>query len=143
MGQASHKLAGSYISIGSTLPAVDLRSIAEQVAAATLPTGLSRGAKARIHANPHTADRLRFWIGSKKPLMLFSVWIDDHESGGGQLYSQIDSFRTSQDAVGGFLPVGRKQLVGWNWYLNFMLNLKAAVLRADPVAEIHIVEAAG
>ncbi len=42
-----------------------------------------------------------------------------------------------------YLPVGRKQLDGWNWYLNFMLNLKDAVLRVDPVAEVHIVEAAG
>jgi hypothetical protein len=38
-----------------------------------------------------------------------------------------------QDTVGGFLPAGKEQLDGWNWYLNFMLNLEAAVLRADPV----------
>jgi hypothetical protein len=143
MGRASHKLAGSYISIGSTLPAIELRRITEQVATATLPTGLHRGAKARIHTNPHSANALNFWIGWRKPMMIFSVWIDDHESGGGQLCSQIDNFRTSQDAIGGFLPVGPKQLDGWNWYLNFMLDLKAAVLRADPVAEIDIVEAAG
>lgn len=142
MGLASHKLAAPYISIGSTLPGGGSAQH-HQVAASTLPTGLHRGAKARIHPNPHTADTLNFWMGWKTVIMTFSVWIVDHESGGGQLCSQIDSFGTSQDALGGFLPVGPKQLDGWNWYLNFMLDLKAAMLRADPDAEIHIVEAAG
>ncbi|MDQ2838951.1 MAG: hypothetical protein M3Y89_16280, partial [Actinomycetota bacterium] len=76
------------------------------------PTGLSKGAKARIHPNPHTADSLNFWIGWKKAMLIFSVWIDDHESGGGQLYSQIDNFRTSQNAVGGFIPAGRSEAAG-------------------------------
>jgi hypothetical protein len=125
------------------LPAIELRRITEQVAAATLPTGIYRGAKARIYPNPHTADTLNFWIGWKKAIMTFSVWIGDHESGGGQLCSQIESFRTGQDTFAGIAPVGPKQLEGWNWNLNFMLNLRAAVLRADPAAEVHIVEAAG
>ncbi len=143
MAGTTHKLAGSYIGIGSTLPAEELRQLTEQVATKTMPTGIYRGAKARIHASPHTADRLRFWIGWKKPIMIFSVEITDHPAGGSQLKSHIDSFRTVQDTVGGFLPAGKKQLEGWNWYLNFMLNLKAAVRRADPAANIEIVEAAG
>ncbi len=143
MAGTTHKLAGSHIGIGSTLLVEELRQLTEQVAAATTPTGIYRGAKARIHANLHTAERLRFWIGWKKPIMIFSVAITAHEAGGSQLESHIDNFRTVQDTVGGFLPAGKKQLDGWNWYLNFMLNLEAAVRRADPAANIEIVEAAG
>lgn len=141
MGRASHKRAGSYISIGSTLPAAELLALAERVAVAAEPTGPARGAKARIKIRSRSDDELEFWIGWKTPLMLFSVWAADHESGGGQLRSQIDQYRTSQSTVGGFLPTGPKQLDGWNWYLNFMLNLEATVKLADPVADIEIVEA--
>ena len=75
-------------------------------------------------------------------MMTFSVSFTNVD-GRSRASSHIESFTTKQDTFLGFIPVGPKELRGWNWYQNFMHNFDRLVRVADPSAQIEIIERAG
>ena len=74
--------------------------------------------------------------------MTFSVSFADTD-GRSLVRSRIESFRTRQDRFLAFIPAGPKELLGWNWYQNFMRNFDRAVRAEDPSAQVVIIERVG
>jgi hypothetical protein len=144
MAQATHRLSAASIEIDSSLDADKLRSLSDNAAADTVPTGIYKGAKARIRPNGRaTATRQHYKIGTEsRSMMTFSVSFASVD-GGSQARSRIESFRTKQEMFLGFIPVGPRELLGWNWYQNFMRKFDRAVRAVDPSAQIEIIERAG
>ncbi len=144
MGQATHKLSGASIEIGSRLEAGTLKLLSDRAAADTIPTGIYKGAKARIRPNGRsTTVQHNYRIGTEsRSMMTFSVSFADAD-GRSLVRSRIESFRTRQDMFLGFIPAGPKELLGWNWYQNFMRNFDRAVRAADPSAQVVIIERVG
>lgn len=143
MGQATHKLSAASVKISSDLDIDKLKSLSDGAAADTLPTGIYKGAKARIRPNGrNTATMHKYRIGTESRSMLtFSVSFENVD-GRSLANSRIDSFRTRQSMFLGFIPAGPKELIGWNWYVNFMRNFERVVRHADPSAQIEIIERA-
>lgn len=124
MGQATHKLSAASIKIDSSLGADNLKSLSDIAAADTVPTGIYKGAKARIRPNGRSnATRKNYKIGTEsRSMMTFSVSFAN-VNGRSRASSHIESFTIKQDMFLGFIPAGPKELRGWNWYQNFMRNL--------------------
>jgi len=139
---ASHKLAGSYIVATTSCKLPDLLKLTEAVAGETVGTGLYRGAKARITVVGRNQGSLQFRIGASKAMMTFRVNVE-RAQGGSRLTSRITAFRTNQSMFLGLIPSGPKQLVGWNFYSNFMANLADSLYELDPEADVEIIEQPG
>jgi hypothetical protein len=140
-GSASHKLAGSYLTVLSALEPAQLLRLSEELAAGTKGHNLF-GYSVQIGVSHRGSGGLRFWIGMKKAYMRFRIDVTK-TAGGTQLFSRITDYRTKQDALLGTVPTGPKKLLMWEIYLDYMLKLEAVIRQADPTAGTEIVEQAG
>lgn len=143
MGQASHKHAGSYITIYSAAPPDDLLRLAEMVALQVFKRNPEKPGP--IVVTGRGPDRIEFAILNvfKKVTMRFRITAKASPQGGTQLRTAITYFRTLQPKVYGLIPSGPKQLVSWKSYSTFMNSYQAAVTNADRSARADIVLAAG
>jgi hypothetical protein len=143
MGKASHKHAGSYITIYSAAPPVELLHLAEMVALQVFKRNPQKPGP--IVVTSRTTGSIDFAILNvfKKALLRFRVTATASPRGGTQLRSVITYFRTRQPAVLGFIPAGPKELVAWKAYSTFMNAYKSAVEASDRFARTDIVLAAG
>lgn len=143
MGRASHKHAGSYITIYSATPPVELLRLAEMVALQVFKNNPQKPGP--IVVTRRAAGSIDFAILNvfKKVILRFKVTATASPQGGAQLRSVITYFRTRQPAVLGFIPAGPKELVAWKTYSTFMNAYKSAVEGSDRSASADIVLAAG
>jgi hypothetical protein len=143
MPTPSHKKAGSYITVISSAPAARLQAICEEVARATVGTGLNRAVKPEIRLTSRKPKSLHFAIGNRIKPTLMTFRVDTAETPQGTvLTSQIMAFQTKQDMFLGFIPSGPKQLGGWVFYKDFMQRLAEAISKFDRSADINIIEQA-
>jgi hypothetical protein len=143
MGHASHKRAGSYITIHSATPPDELLRLAEMVALQVFKRNPQKPGP--IVVTGRTAGTIEFAIVNifKKAIMRFRVTAMASPQGGTQLRSVITYFRTLQPKVLGLIPTGPKELVAWKSYSTFMNAYKSAIEGADRSARADIVVAAG
>lgn len=143
MGQASHKHAGSYITIYSATPPGELLHLAEMVALQVFKRNPQKPGP--IVVTGRTADSVDFAILNifKKAIMRFRLIATASPQGDTQLRSVITSFRTLQPKVFGLIPTGPKELVAWKSYSTFMNAYKSAIEGSDRSARADIVLAAG
>jgi hypothetical protein len=143
MGQASHKHAGSYITIYSVAPPGELLRLAEMVALQVFKRNPQKPGP--IFVTGRTEGSIDFAIlnAFKKVIMRFRVTATASSQGGTQLRSVITFFRTLQPKVLGLIPTGPKELVAWRSYSTFMNAYKSAAEGADRSARADIVLAAG
>ena len=143
MGQASHKHAGSYITIYSATPPNELLRLAETVALQVFKRNPQKPGP--IVVTGRAAGTIDFAIVNifKKAIMRFQVTATPSPQGGTQLRSVITYFRTLQPKVFGFIPTGPKELVAWKSYSTFMNAYKSAIEGSDRSARTDIVLAAG
>jgi hypothetical protein len=140
---ASHKLAGSYLSIQTAMPSSELLNLADLVAAEVHKRQAGKpGPVVKIGRTQSSVDFavLNIW---KKQIMRFRVRAVGTADGRTELKSQITYFRTLQQKMFLFIPAGPKRLVGWNVYSTFMDSLRAAASDVDNASRAMIVNAAG
>ncbi|MEV0252038.1 hypothetical protein AB0H76_36015 [Nocardia sp. NPDC050712] len=131
-----HKYADSHISVVTRLSADRFAHITKDVvdAAKTLGVGAVRFEGAdRGRTNFSVRTMAGFY-----ELMTFHVTIAD-TSGGSSGRSHIDTYKTTQQTYM-FIPLSPKSMNGYSVYRKFMNEVRAAVLREDPGAQITITE---
>ena len=143
VGQASHKHAGSYITISSATPPGELLRLAELVALQVFKRNPEKPGP--IVVTRRTASSIDFTILNifKKAIMRFRITATPSPQGGTQIRSVITYFRTLQPKVLGLIPTGPKELVAWRTYSTFMNAYKSAVESSDRSARADIVLTAG
>jgi hypothetical protein len=143
MGQASHKHAGSYITIYSATPPNELLRLAEMVALQVFKRNPQKPGP--IVVTGRAVGTIDFAIVNifKKAIMRFQVTATASPQGGTHLRSVITYFRTLQPKVFGFIPTGPKELVAWKSYSTFMNAYKSAIEGSDRSARTDIVLTAG
>lgn len=143
MGRASHKQAGSYIEIHAGMPASELLGLAETIALQVFKRRADRPGP--IVVTGRAAGAIDFTVTNmwRKGIMRFRVTAVPATDGGSDVRSGITYFRTRQQQLLGFIPVGPKKLVAWDAYSTFMKTLQATVQDADQAARVSIVTAAG
>jgi hypothetical protein len=143
MGRASHKLAGSYLTIHTSTPASELLSLAETIALQVFKRRPDKPGP--IVKTGRTATSIDFAVTNawKKAIMRFRVRVVSATDGGTDLRSEITYFTTRQEQLLGLIPVGPKKLIGWNAYSTFMNTLQVTVRDADRAARASIVTVAG
>ena len=142
MPRASHRLAGSYIDISSTLTAGELLDLAEKVAIQVFKRSADKPGP--IVKTGRTDTTVDFAVVNvfKKAILRFRIWALPKGDGTTTVTSKITHFRTSQDAVFG-IPAGPKKLVAWIDYETFMKGLQIIVENADRTARTSIITAEG
>lgn len=142
MGRASHKLAGSYLTIHTATAASELLSLSETIALQVFKRHADRPGP--IVKTGRTATSVDFAVTNtwKKAIMRFRVRVVSAD-GGTDLKSEITYFRTRQEQLLGFIPAGPKKLIGWNAYSTFMQTLQVTVQDADRAAQASIITVAG
>jgi hypothetical protein len=143
MGRASHKLAGSYLTIRTTAEASELIGLSETIAMQVFKGRADKPGP--IVKTGQTATSLDFAVTNtwKKAVMRFRVRVTSAAEGGTALKSEITYFTTRQEQLLGFIPVGPKKLIGWNAYSTFMTTLQVTVQDADRAAQSSIITVAG
>jgi hypothetical protein len=142
MGQARHKLAGSYISLNTReIPAARLLEMCELAATQAMKRRGDKPSPVVITARAPASMEFAVLNPFKKAIMRFRVVTRRADAGSTDLVSEITWFMTKQDTIL-FIPAGPKKLVAWNYYLTFMECVQAAIREADPNADIEIVNAA-
>jgi hypothetical protein len=140
MGRASHKLAGSYISLNTqTMSAARLLELCELVATDAMKRTDDKPSPVVVTDRSSSSMEFAVLNPFKKSIMRFRVTTSRGDAGGIDLVSEITSFRTMQDTIL-FIPAGPKKLVAWNQYHTFMECLQAAVEDGDANADIDIVQ---
>ncbi|MEZ0578910.1 hypothetical protein [Nocardioides sp. MH1] len=134
-----HKYARARIEVRTSLPSCDAMTLATRVAEATRVTGWKYNKKVAVRLVETSPTRATFEIGQKRPLLVFDVHVGDVEQGS-WLVSEITGYTTTQDTIGGFIPAGAKNMEGYPWYRQFMVNLAATVGSADPASTVTMVE---
>jgi hypothetical protein len=142
MGRASHKLAGSYLTIHTTTTATELLSLSETIALQVFKRRSDKPGP--IVRTGRAAASVDFAVTNiwKKAIMRFRVRAVSAADGGTVLKSEITYFMTRQEQLLGFIPVGPKKLVGWNEYSTFMRTLQVMVQDADRAAQASIITVA-
>lgn len=136
-----HKFAWNGVDIETSLSAEQVANMAQR--AAMESTGDLIKGKQRI-ASIRSSDRqiefkITDYLISFNKLMVFSL--DLHErSGTTSASTSIGWYRTTQQTVGGFIPVSPKRMVAHHTYMQFVHNLIAQVKAADPNATVKIRE---
>lgn len=136
-----HKFAWNGIDVETALSIEQLANMAQR--AAMESTGDLALGKHKISSIGSSDRRIEFrmtdFLISFKKLMLFSL---DFETRGARTWmtSTIDWYVTSQQTVGGFIPVSTKSMIGHHTYLQFVRNLAGQVRAADPQARVTIRE---
>jgi hypothetical protein len=143
MGRASHKLAGSYLTIHTATSASELLSLSETIALQVFKRHADRPGP--MVKTGRTATSIDFAVTNtwKKAIMRFRVRVVAAADGGTDLKSEITYFRTRQEQLLGFIPVGPKKLIGWNAYSTFMNTLQVTIQDADRAARTSIITVAG
>jgi hypothetical protein len=143
MGRASHKLAGSYLTIHTTTAASELLSLSEAIALQVFKRRVDKPGP--VVRTGRTAASIDFAVTNtwKKAVMRFRVRVVPTADGGADLKSEITYFTTRQEQLLGFIPVGPKRLIGWNAYSTFMNTLQVTVQDADRAARTSINTVAG
>ena len=143
MGRASHKLAGSYLTIHSTTAASELLSLSETIALQVFKRRPDKPGP--IVTTGRAVASIDFAVTNtwRKAVMRFRVRVLSAADGGTVLKSEITYFTTRQEQLLAFIPVGPKKLIGWNAYSTFMRTLQVTVQDADRAAQASIVTLAG
>src|ERR1700735_290032 len=143
MGSASHKLAGSYLTIHTTTAASELLSLSETIALQVFKRRPDKPGP--IVKTGRAVTSIDFAVTNtwRKAVMRFRVRVVTAADGGRVLKSEIIYFTTRQEQLLGFIPVGPKKLIGWNAYSTFMQTLQVTVQDADRAAQASIITVAG
>ena len=143
MGRASHKLAGSYLTIHTTTAASELLSLSETIALQVFKRRPDKPGP--IVTTGRAVASIDFAVTNtwRKAVMRFRVRVVSAVDGGTVLKSEIIYFTTRQEQLLGFIPVGPKKLIGWNAYSTFMQTLQVTVQDADRAAQASIITVAG
>lgn len=134
-----HKKAGSYLQATSSRPLAELLELCKRVAEKVEPDGMYKWSPVRIEFRGSNANAIKFGVPSKQKYSLVFRVNGSQEDGQATIRSEITAFKTRQNTFLG-IPMGPKDLVSYNWYENFMLDLEDAVLALDPEAEVFIEE---
>ncbi|NLA35771.1 MAG: FHA domain-containing protein [Actinobacteria bacterium] len=136
-----HKYAWNGLDFETALPIEHVANMAQR--AAQESTGDLLKGKHRI-VSTRSADReIEFRVNdfliSFKKFMVFSLTF---QPTGDRLFgtTTIGWYMTSQQTVGGFVPVSTKSMVAHNTYMQFVRNLAAQIRQADPTARVTVRE---
>lgn len=135
-----HKLAWNGVDIDTALEVPQLSYLAN-IAAEDSSGDVWRGA-GRTELVSSTADCLVFKIKNhltRGQLMMFTMLMREHD---GRVFAEttIHEYRTLQETIFIFIPIGPRKLVVHNVYMEFARNLAEAVRQADPTAVIRFRE---
>jgi hypothetical protein len=78
-------------------------------------------------------------LGGHAELMSFCVYVRRDPAGFTALDTHIQGFKTAQQTYL-FIPIGRKQLVGYSVYKTYARNLGSALQQVDPQSSCVLVE---
>ena len=142
MGSASHKRAGSYIAVRTSLAVPEALKLAEEVALQVLKRRPDKPGP--IVVTQRGEKSLTFTVVNirRKAILRFALGVSSTEAET-RLRSKITYFRTTQDKLLGIIPIGPKVLSGWQIYATFMESFELAIRDRDQAAESSIVVAAG
>ena len=138
-----HKFAWNGLDVETALSIEQLANMAQR--AATESAGDLAHGKHKISSAGSTDRQIEFrmtdFLISFKKLMVFTL---DFETRGQKTWmtSTIGWYVTTQQTVGGVIPVSTKSMVGHHTYMQFVRNLAAQVRAADPQARVTIREGA-
>lgn len=136
-----HKYAWNGLDFETALPIEHVANMAQR--AAQESTGDLLKGKHRIVSTRSGDREIEFRINdfliSFKKFMVFSLTF---QPTGDRLFgtSTIGWYMTSQQTVGGFVPVSTKSMVAHNTYMQFARNLAEQIRHADPTARVTIRE---
>ncbi len=132
-----HKFAWNGLDFETSLPMEHVANMAQR--AAQESTGDLLKGKHRIVSVGSSDREIDFRINdfliSFNKLMLFSVTF---QPTGERLFgtSTIGWYMTSQQTVGGFVPVSTKSMVAHHTYMQFVRNLGGQIRQADPTSRV-------
>lgn len=136
-----HKYAWNGLDFETALPIEHVANMAQR--AAQESTGDLLKGKHRIVSTRSGDREIEFRVNdfliSFKKFMVFSLTF---QPTGDRLFgtSTIGWYMTSQQTVGGFVPVSTKSMVAHNTYMQFARNLAEQIRLADPTARVTIRE---
>lgn len=136
-----HKYAWTGVDIETSLSMEQVANMAHR--AAQESTGDLLKGKQRIVSTRSTDRQIEFRINdyliSFNKLMVFVL---DFEPRSGVTFAstRIEWYKTSQQTVGGFIPVSTKRMVAHHTYLQFAHHLADQARAADPAARVKLRE---
>jgi hypothetical protein len=112
--------------------------------ASLLTTGL-QNAGAQVNVERHSDSTMALSISSGRRLIelcTFSATTSAQDGGTTIRVGGLDTYRTTQSTVLGFIPVGPKMIAGMAPYKRFLDEVGEALRRADPAVRVSIAERA-
>lgn len=143
MGRASHKLAGSYLSLNTALAQDEILQMCTDIAEQVYKRRADKPGSIRLDHRGGLTCKFSVLGGFKKVIMRFEITARPTAAGGCDLVSRISYFTTLQSTMLGFIPIGPKKLNGWPSYNTFMISVQDAIRAVDPAADAAIVQEAG
>lgn len=80
--------------------------------------------------------------GQGNVIVFVGAGSDEIPSGRRDVLVQLDSLYTSQQTVGGFIPVSTKKVVGFGLYKDYIARLATALAVADPDGNFRVADSA-
>jgi hypothetical protein len=135
-----HKLAQSHTTITTRLLPSRVAEISKSVGEQTKGDVLIGVNNVRFEGaeKGHTKFSIRA-LGNRLELMTFHLAIDVHGAGSAAT-TRIDTYKTRQPTMFGFIPTGPKRISAYKTYRRFMEKLGLAILEEDPAARVTLTE---
>jgi hypothetical protein len=134
--RASTQLQGSEI-----LEIVKHATTSARGGGASLLTSGIANAGARVHLEREAPDHLALSITSGKRLVELCTFAARVAGGSGLTVLTVgglETYKTSQPRVAGFIPSGPKSILGYDLYKRFLSSVSDAIQSADASAEVSI-----
>jgi hypothetical protein len=141
---ATHKNQGAGLRATTALGREDLAQLAQEAASQAGNINVFGKPGTVVRVEQATADRLNFSIAApsfRREFMTFALRVAPGTGGNGcQVQVSITSFKTKQTKALGFIPAGKKRLLGYGQYQTFMNQFAAGVRAKDPSARVDITD---
>lgn len=138
-----HLTATTYMPAGRVLEHVMIAAARVKGGGASLLTTGLQNAGAQVNIEGQASDRLALSITSGRRLVelcTFSARVTVDPTGATTLrVGGLDTYKTSQSTVLGFIPVGPKMIAGYAPYKRFLDEVRAELAAADPAARAALV----
>jgi hypothetical protein len=139
-------LAGTNLSLGDALDVVKAATNLAKGGGTSLMTSGVVNVGAQIHIEEEHPDRLELSITSGKrvvELCTFAAIAVQEEGWTSLTVGGLQSYKTSQSRLFGFIPMGPASITGFSLYKRFLNAVSTQLQTADPEASISIQDPAG
>jgi len=150
MGITAKARSSLHLEATTSLPPPAVLGVVEAAAnlvkgggASLLTTGITN-VGAQVHVENRATDRLDLSLTSGKrlvELMTMTASVDAGQNGSSYLLVTVDSYKTRQQRLLGFIPAGPKQIHGMAPYKRFLETISTKLQGDDPSAQISISQA--